>query len=97
MLGLPVKARGGMNVLGNRMILERMQALGADKCKATMLPCAHTSTLKYHQLNTTKNQGHPAQVHHENALLDPGGLVACGRLVFLQSRLRWEINMQGAC
>lgn len=42
MLGLPAKARGGMTALGNRMILERMQALEADKCKATMLSCAHS-------------------------------------------------------
>ena len=95
MLGLPAKARGGMTLLGNRMILERMQALEADKCKATMLSCAHTLALKYHRLNTTKNQCHSVQVHHENGLLDPGGLVARGRLAFLQSRLRWEINIWG--
>lgn len=79
------------------MILESMQALEADKCKATMLSCAHTSTLKYHQLNTTKNQGHPVQVHHENGLLDPGGLVACGRLVFLQSSSGGKLTCRGAC
>lgn len=44
MLGLPAKARGGMTVLGNRMILERMQALEADKCKAAVMLCSHLST-----------------------------------------------------